>query len=87
MALPLNADGQRPGDLTGCICAPPACLQILEMEVASIMKGAYDHFMQKEIHEQPESILQTMRGRVALRRNSRGDMVGVTAVSSLAKIE
>ena len=47
----------------------------------------YDHFMQKEIHEQPESILQTMRGRVAFRRNSREDMVSVTAVSSTARIE
>mmetsp|Transcript_13690 Transcript_13690/g.41356 ORF Transcript_13690/g.41356 Transcript_13690/m.41356 type:complete len:690 (-) Transcript_13690:776-2845(-) len=39
--------------------------QILEMEVASIMKGKFDHFMQKEIHEQPESVAQTMMGRVA----------------------
>ena len=42
----------------------PRVLSTLEMEVASIMKGGYDHFMAKEIHEQPESILQTMRGRV-----------------------
>ncbi len=28
------------------------------------MKGGYEHYMQKEIHEQPESLLQTMRGRV-----------------------
>ncbi len=28
------------------------------------MKGGYDHYMQKEIHEQPDSIQQTMRGRV-----------------------
>jgi glucosamine--fructose-6-phosphate aminotransferase (isomerizing) len=39
-------------------------LSTLDMEVNSIMKGGYDHYMQKEIHEQPESILQTMRGRV-----------------------
>lgn len=44
--------------------ANPAVLQTLEMEVAHIMKGGFDHFMQKEIHEQPDSILQTMRGRV-----------------------
>lgn len=44
--------------------AVPAVLQTLEMEVAHIMKGGFDHFMQKEIHEQPESILQTMRGRL-----------------------
>jgi len=32
------------------------------------MKGGYAHYMQKEIHEQPESILQTMRGRVKFSR-------------------
>jgi glucosamine 6-phosphate synthetase-like amidotransferase/phosphosugar isomerase protein len=34
--------------------------------VLLLPQGGYDHFMQKEIHEQPESILQTMRGRVVL---------------------
>ncbi len=33
----------------------------------------YDHFMQKEIHEQPDSILNTMRGRVAFGRKSFED--------------
>lgn len=50
----------------------PAVLQTLEMEVAHIMKGGFDHFMQKEIHEQPESVLQTMRGRVKF--SSLGDV-------------
>ena len=36
-------------------------LLTLEMEVESIMKGGYDHFMQKEIHEQPESITQVLK--------------------------
>ena len=26
--------------------------------------GSYDYFMQKEIFEQPESVMNTMRGRV-----------------------
>lgn len=46
-------------------------LQTLEMEVSQIMKGGYDHFMQKEIHEQPDSITQTMRGRVRLALSPR----------------
>ena len=29
-----------------------------------IMKGKFSHFMQKEIFEQPESVVNTMRGRV-----------------------
>jgi glucosamine--fructose-6-phosphate aminotransferase (isomerizing) len=44
--------------------AVPRALQTLEMEVEHIMKGGYDHYMQKEIHEQPESLIETMRGRV-----------------------
>jgi len=39
-------------------------LELLDMEVEEIMKGDYDHYMQKEIHEQPESLTETMRGRV-----------------------
>eukprot|EP00172_Hildenbrandia_rubra_P001540 Plantae.Rhodophyta-Hildenbrandia_rubra.ctg21057.p1 GENE.Plantae.Rhodophyta-Hildenbrandia_rubra.ctg21057~~Plantae.Rhodophyta-Hildenbrandia_rubra.ctg21057.p1 ORF type:complete len:702 (-),score=123.08 Plantae.Rhodophyta-Hildenbrandia_rubra.ctg21057:176-2281(-) len=36
----------------------------LQLELQQIMKGDYDHFMLKEIFEQPESLTQTMRGRV-----------------------
>ncbi|KAL2927042.1 Glutamine--fructose-6-phosphate aminotransferase [isomerizing] 2 [Bienertia sinuspersici] len=39
-------------------------LSILEMEVEQINKGKYKHYMQKEIHEQPESLTTTMRGRL-----------------------
>ncbi|KAK4512407.1 uncharacterized protein ATC70_003106 [Mucor velutinosus] len=39
-------------------------IQTLEIELAEIMKGSFDHFMQKEIYEQPESVVNTMRGRV-----------------------
>ena len=58
----------------------PPVLQTLEMEVAHIMKGGYDHFMQKEIHEQPESILQTMRGRVKFA--SKTEQVSMQTASS-----
>jgi len=44
--------------------AKPRALETLNMEVEQIMKGGYEHFMQKEIFEQPETVLQTMRGRV-----------------------
>ncbi|OON20707.1 glutamine-fructose-6-phosphate transaminase [Opisthorchis viverrini] len=36
----------------------------LQLELQQIMKGNYDYFMQKEIFEQPESVMNTMRGRV-----------------------
>ncbi len=36
----------------------------LEMELEAIEKGGYDHFMLKEINEQPRSIADCMRGRL-----------------------
>ncbi|TXC78972.1 glutamine--fructose-6-phosphate transaminase (isomerizing) [Luteibaculum oceani] len=41
-------------------------VQKLEMELEAIEKGGYDHFMLKEIYEQPKSIKDTMRGRIHL---------------------
>lgn len=45
-------------------------IQTVEMELAQIMKGDYEHFMQKEIFEQPESVINTMRGRVDFANHS-----------------
>ncbi|KAH8380702.1 hypothetical protein KR009_009101, partial [Drosophila setifemur] len=42
----------------------------LKMEIQQIMKGNYDYFMQKEIFEQPDSVVNTMRGRVRFDGNS-----------------
>ncbi|KOX68219.1 Glucosamine--fructose-6-phosphate aminotransferase [isomerizing] 2, partial [Melipona quadrifasciata] len=42
----------------------------LKMEIQEIMKGNYEYFMQKEIFEQPESVVNTMRGRLNFRDNS-----------------
>ncbi|KAJ3413770.1 glutamine--fructose-6-phosphate transaminase (isomerizing) [Chytridiales sp. JEL 0842] len=39
-------------------------IQTLEQELAQIKMGNYSHFMEKEIFEQPESVINTMRGRV-----------------------
>lgn len=36
----------------------------LKLEIQQIMKGNYNSFMQKEIFEQSESVINTMRGRV-----------------------
>ncbi|HPS84461.1 MAG TPA: glutamine--fructose-6-phosphate transaminase (isomerizing), partial [Bacteroidales bacterium] len=40
-------------------------VQKLEMNLGAIEKGGYPHFMLKEIHEQPNSIRDSMRGRLA----------------------
>jgi glucosamine--fructose-6-phosphate aminotransferase (isomerizing) len=39
-------------------------IQELALEIKQIMKGNHKYFMQKEIFEQPESVVNTMRGRV-----------------------
>jgi glucosamine--fructose-6-phosphate aminotransferase (isomerizing) len=41
-------------------------IQRLEMELEGIEKGGYEHFMMKEIFEQPRSIMDSMRGRLEL---------------------
>ncbi|MCS6903834.1 MAG: glutamine--fructose-6-phosphate transaminase (isomerizing) [Bacteroidia bacterium] len=39
-------------------------IQQLSLELDAIEKGGYEHFMLKEIFEQPKSIQDTMRGRI-----------------------
>jgi glucosamine--fructose-6-phosphate aminotransferase (isomerizing) len=39
-------------------------IQELEINLESIEKGGFDHFMMKEIYEQPRSILDSFRGRI-----------------------
>ena len=39
-------------------------IQQLEMELEALEKGGYEHFMLKEIHEQPRSIQDCLRGRL-----------------------
>ena len=38
----------------------------LELHLEALEKGGYDHFMLKEIHEQPRSIRDSLRGRLNL---------------------
>jgi glucosamine--fructose-6-phosphate aminotransferase (isomerizing) len=41
----------------------------LELQIEAIEKGGFDHFMLKEIFEQPNSIHDSFRGRMSLQRN------------------
>jgi len=43
-------------------------IETLELELSEIEKGGYDHFMLKEIHEQPKAIIDTLRGRLKLNK-------------------
>ncbi|WP_114777614.1 glutamine--fructose-6-phosphate transaminase (isomerizing) [Botryobacter ruber] len=44
-------------------------IQHLELTLDSIEKGGYEHFMLKEIFEQPRSIMDSMRGRMIVESN------------------
>lgn len=46
--------------------AEPVSAKVEEIEtnLAAIQKGGYDHFLLKEIMEQPESLVETLRGRI-----------------------
>lgn len=55
--LSIHRHHKKGGELTRTI-------QTLEVELQAIMKGRFSHFMLKEIFEQPDSIFNTMRGRV-----------------------
>lgn len=51
-------------------------VQKLQINLEQIEKGGYDHFMLKEIHEQPKAIRDTYRGRL-LRSEAIIKMAGV----------
>ena len=51
-------------------------IQKLDMELAAIEKGGYDHFMLKEIFEQPATIFDCLRGRL-LQEEQQIVMAGV----------
>ena len=48
----------------------PMVITELEMALESIEKGGYEHFMLKEIHEQPRSIADCLRGRLRLSQST-----------------
>ena len=52
----------------------------LQLDLAAIEKGGFDHFMIKEIFEQPKSIMDTVRGRLNF-QTGEVKMAGLDAVS------
>jgi glucosamine--fructose-6-phosphate aminotransferase (isomerizing) len=55
-------------------------IQELEMQLEAIEKGGYAHFMLKEIYEQPQSIRNSMRGRIDLNK-------GIVALGGIREYE
>lgn len=52
--------------------AEPVSAKVEEIEtnLAAIQKGGYEHFLMKEIMEQPESLTETLRGRVNVKEGT-----------------
>ncbi|MCG8411221.1 MAG: glutamine--fructose-6-phosphate transaminase (isomerizing) [Bacteroidales bacterium] len=44
-------------------------IQHIDLDIGEIEKNGFDHFMLKEIFEQPRSILDTFRGRISVDKN------------------
>ena len=59
----LNRDGQLDIKTLGNVTKTPY-IQKLEMDLEKIEKGGYEHFMLKEIYEQPQVVMDCMRGRM-----------------------
>lgn len=55
-------------------------IQELEMQLETLEKGGYDHFMLKEIYEQPRSVRDSMRGRINVNK-------GIVALGGIREYE
>jgi len=56
-------------------------IQELEIHLESIEKGGYDHFMIKEIFEQPRSVYDSIRGRISF-HDELVEMAGINQYES-----
>ena len=56
-------------------------VQKLDLELAAIEKGGYDHFMLKEIFEQPQTIYDCLRGRL----DAEAGMIKMSGIQQYAE--
>jgi glutamine---fructose-6-phosphate transaminase (isomerizing) len=73
----VTKDSHKVMDLDSHIQTP--YIQKIDMELEALEKGGYEHFMLKEIYEQPRSIADSMRGRIDI-ENQRVHLGGLNAV-------
>jgi len=59
----VDETGYRITDATGTVVDPP--VQTVSWSAEDVEKGSYDHFMFKEINEQPSALGQTIGGRIS----------------------
>ncbi|VAW32602.1 Glutamine--fructose-6-phosphate aminotransferase [isomerizing] [hydrothermal vent metagenome] len=58
----VTRDAVQLSELDGTAVAPQ--IHAINWDPVSAAKGEFKHFMQKEIHDQPQALIDTMRGRV-----------------------
>jgi glutamine---fructose-6-phosphate transaminase (isomerizing) len=63
----LNANGELTLKTIGNEIQLPF-IQRLNLEIEAIEKGGYEHYMLKEIHQQPTSVADAMRGRLNVKK-------------------
>jgi len=83
----LTPDDHRITDTEGNAVSRP--IEIVDWDPEDAQKGSYDHYMLKEIHEQPMALRQTLHGRidgddVNLEEFPPGTFEGVTRVQLVA---
>ena len=75
----ISRDGFRTSTIDNVAVTPK--IQQLELDLEQIELGGYEHYMQKEIFEQPAALRTTLRGRL----EKRDGRVVLGGVSSFAK--
>ena len=63
----ISRSGVTVTDMDGEIVRKDAI--VVDWDAAMAERGGYEHFMLKEIHEQPHALRETMRGRLSLEKN------------------
>ncbi len=62
----IDKDGYRIVDENGDAAERP--VKVAEMNADAVQRGEYDHYMLKEIHEQPRAVAETLEGRLGVNR-------------------
>ncbi len=55
-------------------------VQVLDIELETLEKSGFDHFMQKEIHEQPRAVCDSLRGRLYSVEDTIINLGGIQAI-------
>jgi glucosamine--fructose-6-phosphate aminotransferase (isomerizing) len=62
----IDTEGYRIADEAGQLVERP--VKVAEMQADEVQRGDYDHYMQKEIFEQPQAVAETLEGRIGPHR-------------------